>query len=201
MSNLNSVFRTDFESFMRKCFRILNPGQKLGTDPYLGHLCYVAERIANGDERRVVVNLPPGHLKTFLFSIAMVAWILARDPTKRIIVVTNAQPLAEQITFSIREIMRSDWFSQLCDTRLLSKRESVGDFMTNRGGRVFATSLDGRFTGQRADVIIADDLLDIAQAGDEAQVELRQQQVRYENSVPPQQSQDRHNGHCRSSPS
>src|SRR3954453_21604234 len=26
MSNLNSVFRTDFESFMRKCFRILNPG-------------------------------------------------------------------------------------------------------------------------------------------------------------------------------
>jgi hypothetical protein len=28
MSNLNSVFRTDFESFMRKCFRILNPGQK-----------------------------------------------------------------------------------------------------------------------------------------------------------------------------
>jgi predicted phage terminase large subunit-like protein len=171
MSNLNSVFRTDFESFMRKCFRILNPGQKLGNDPYLSHLCYMAEQIANGNERRVVVNLPPGHLKTLLFSIAMVAWILARDPTKRIIVVTNAQPLAEQITFAIREIMRSAWFRELCETRLLSDRASVGDFMTNRGGRVFATSVDGRFTGQRADVIIADDLLDIGEARDDAQVE------------------------------
>src|SRR4051794_14992316 len=130
----------DFTSFTRRCYRILFPGQKLDDSGYLEYLCYIAERIAKGENRRQVINLPPAHLKTFLFSIALVVWILARDATKRIMVMTNAQPLAEQITYAIREIMRSSWFKELSDTRLAPDRASAADFMTTRGGRVFATS-------------------------------------------------------------
>ena len=170
MSRLNAIYRTDFEAFMRKCFRFLNVGQRLGDDPYLVYLCYVAAQIAKGWIRRQVINLPPAHLKTFLFSIAMVAWILARDPTKRIMIVTNANALAEQITYAIRDIMRSGWFKELSDTRLAADWASAADFKTTKGGRVFATSADGKFTGQRADIIIVDDLLDIDEAHNDARV-------------------------------
>jgi predicted phage terminase large subunit-like protein len=170
MTNLNAILRTDFGAFLDKCFRHLNPGEVLSDDDYLTYLCYIATRIATGENRRQIVNLPPAHLKTLLFSIAMVAWILARDGTKRIMVVTNAQPLAQQITYAIREIMRSKWFKEMSDTRLSGDYFSAGDFMTKRGGRVFATSADGKFTGHRADIIIVDDLLDMDEARNEARV-------------------------------
>src|SRR4051812_36477534 len=130
MSKMKNIYTTDFESFARKAFRILKPGERLGDDPYLGYLCYVAEQIAKGLSPWTVINLPPGHLKTFLFSIAMVAWILMKNPTKSIMVVTNAQDLAEEITRSIRTILRSEWFRSLCNTRIDKERTSVGDFRT-----------------------------------------------------------------------
>ena len=170
-SKLDSICRRDFESFMRKAFKELHPGKTLSFDPYLTYLCQVAERIATGERPRTVINLPPGHLKTFLFSTALVAWILMHDPTNRIMVVTNAQDLAEQITYSIRDILRSGWFKRLSNTRIKGDRKSASDFMTTREGRVFATSIDGKFTGQRADIIIADDLLDIGEAGDDRRVQ------------------------------
>jgi hypothetical protein len=73
MTNLNAILRTDFGAFLDKCFRHLNPGEVLSDDDYLAYLCYIATLIATGENRRQIVNLPPAHLKTLLFSIAMVA--------------------------------------------------------------------------------------------------------------------------------
>lgn len=59
-----NLIRDDFPSFVRKAFRYDHDGRKLGNEPYINYLCNELERVADGETRRLVINLPPRHLKT-----------------------------------------------------------------------------------------------------------------------------------------
>jgi hypothetical protein len=125
-------------------------------------LAYELDQFANEDTRRLIINLPPGHLKTLLGSVSLAAWMLAHDPSLKIIIVSHAEHLSKAIARKIREIIQSGWFKELFATRIKKGYAEVTDFGTTSGGGVFVTSFHGRFTGRRADVIIVDDPHDIA---------------------------------------
>ena len=60
---------TQAESETTKAFREDHDDRKLGNEPYIDYLCFELNRVAQGDTRRLVINLPPRHLKTFLAAI------------------------------------------------------------------------------------------------------------------------------------
>src|SRR5579863_3275985 len=148
------LIRTDFASFVRKAFYDDHGGKKLGNEPYIDYLCFELDKVAKGATKRLVINLPPRHLKTFLAAIYLTAWVLAHDPSAKIMVVTNNDKLAEYITYHIRRILQSPWFKRVFKTRLAEDRAQVGDFATTQGGEVFATSVGGVLAGRGADLII-----------------------------------------------
>ena len=157
---IKNILSQDFLSFARKA--ISEPeGTKIGNEPYLKYLAYELDQFANEETRRLIVNLPPGHLKTLLGSVSLVAWMLAHDPTLKIIIVSHAENLSKAIARNIRTILQSSWFRELFATRIKKGHAEVTDFGTSSGGGVFVTSFHGRFTGRRADVIIVDDPHDI----------------------------------------
>lgn len=166
------LIRNDFASFVRKAFYYDHGGRKLGHEPYIDHLCFELDKVANGETKRLVINIPPRHGKTSLGSIYMPAWIIAHDPSTKIMVVTNNDKLAEYITYHIRRILQSPWFKKLFKTRLAEDRAQVGDFATMQGGEVFATSVGGVLAGRGADLIIVDDPLDLKDAGNIKQIEI-----------------------------
>ena len=158
---LEALLRSHFLLFARKVLRELE-GVKLGGEPYLKHLAHELEQFANGDTRRLIINLPPGHLKTSLSSVSLAAWLLAHDPSLKLIVVSHAEHLSKSIARKIRLVLRSPWFKELFPKTQISKDHSeVTDFGTASGGGVFVTSFHASFTGRRADVIIIDDPHDI----------------------------------------
>ena len=59
------LLRRDFFSFAHKAIRELE-GTKLGDELYLRYLARELNQFAGGDTRRLIINLPPGHLKTLL---------------------------------------------------------------------------------------------------------------------------------------
>ena len=128
-----------------------------------------------------MINLPPRHLKTFLAGIYLPAWVLAKDPSARIMIITYNDQLAEHITYQIRRVLKSNWFMSVFKTRVAEDRSKVGDFATSQGGSVFATSIGGALAGRGADLIIFDDPLDLKDAGNERQIELVNQ--RFDNLV------------------
>ena len=166
------IIRTDFASFVRKAFSYNHDGKKLGKERYIDYLCHELELVAKGEAKRLVINLPPRHLKSFLAAIYLPAWILAHDPSARIMVVTYSDKLAEHITYHIREILQSPWFKQIFKTRIAENRSRVDDFSTTRGGEVYATSIGGALAGRGADFIIFDDPLDLKDAGNIKQIQL-----------------------------
>lgn len=80
----DAVLRSDFYSFLMKVFETLHPGQPPLSDAwYLRAICYNLRRVWRGEDRRLVILVPPRHLKSITVSVAYSAWILGKDPTQK----------------------------------------------------------------------------------------------------------------------
>jgi hypothetical protein len=150
--------RESFEFFVNKVFIDLHE-EKLGHQPYIEYLCHEFEEVATGKTGRLVVNLPPRHLKTFLGSICLGAWILGRRPSAKVLVVTYSDQLAQHIAYHIRQIVQLPWYKRAFKTRIAENRAKVNDFATLQGGGVYAASTGGSLTGRGGEIIIYDDPL------------------------------------------
>jgi predicted phage terminase large subunit-like protein len=155
------LVQTEFLAFAMKAFAVLNKGRSLGKDKYLKLLAQTLTRVATGETKRLVVNMPPRHFKTFMGSICLPAWTLAHNPSAKIIILTYGQDLADKIAYAVRDILRSEWYRQAFHTRIRKDRAKLMDFVTTDGGGVRSLSIEGGVTGLGADFIIIDDPIEI----------------------------------------
>ena len=125
--------------------------------------------VREGKIRRLIINLPPRHLKSLMASIAFPAWCLGHDPSAQILCVSYAQDLADKLARDCRSIMMSPWYRRIFPTRLAPHRQAVQEFITTRQGYRLATSTGGVLTGRGADFILIDDPLKPEEALSEAQ--------------------------------
>jgi hypothetical protein len=103
---IKTLLSRDFLSFARKAISELE-GTKIGNEPYLKYLAHELDQFANEATRRLIVNLPPGHLKTSLGSVSLAAWMLAHDPALKVILVTHAEHLSKAIARNILAILQA----------------------------------------------------------------------------------------------
>ena len=159
--------QTNFEPFARMSFATLHPGELLGAQDYVKHLCHELAKVFAGYTKRLIINLPPRHLKSFLGSVCLAAWQLAQRPSSRVIIVTYSEALARDLAHRVQQILRLPWYKDLFPTRISQKRSRVTNFATTQGGGLYAVSVDGSITGYGADMIIFDDPVNISDAGNE----------------------------------
>ena len=144
---------------MVRCFAELHIGRTFSPAWHAEVLAAKLQGVHDGPAKRLVVNVPPRHLKSLAASVALPAWLLGHDPTLAIVNVTYAQDLSDKFARDCRMIMTSDWYQSLFETRLASPREPLAELATTRGGFRLATSVGGVLTGRGADVILIDDPL------------------------------------------
>jgi predicted phage terminase large subunit-like protein len=170
-SDTKQLVQTKFLAFVMKAFASLNKGSSLGQEKYLKLLADRLARVAEGETKRLVVNMPPRHFKTFMGSICLPAWTLAHNPSAKIIILTYGQDLADKIAYAIREILRSEWYQETFRSRIKKDRAKLMDFVTTEGGGVRSLSIEGGVTGFGADFIIIDDPVEIKDCGNTKRLE------------------------------
>ena len=163
------LLRHDLASFAGRCFQDLNPQTRLATNWHLELIAAKLTAVPEGRIRRLIINLPPRHLKSLLASIAFPAWCLGLDPSAQILCVSYAQELADKLARDCRGIMMSPWYRRIFPTRLAPHRQAVQEFITTRQGYRLATSTGGVLTGRGADIILIDDPLKPEEALSETQ--------------------------------
>jgi predicted phage terminase large subunit-like protein len=153
------LLRHDLATFAGRCFQELNPQTCLAVNWHLEIIAAKLTAVRQGKIRRLIINLPPRHLKSLMASIAFPAWCLGHDPTVPILCVSYAQDLADKLARDCRGVMMSPWYRRIFPTRLAPHRQAVQEFITTRQGYRLATSTGGVLTGRGADIILIDDPL------------------------------------------
>jgi len=156
--------------FAERCFQEINPGEDYLWNWHLDLIASKLEDCMAGRIRRLIINIPPRHLKSLFASIALPAFWLGHHPNAKLICVSYAQELATALSSSCLQVMRSPWYRRwFRKTRLSSKRQTQDSFATTLGGYRLATSVGGVLTGRGGDVIIIDDPLKPEEAASDAQ--------------------------------
>jgi predicted phage terminase large subunit-like protein len=168
-SEYNAILRSDLGFFAQRCFSELNPQAPFAPNWHLEIIAAKLTEVRQGKIRRLIINLPPRHLKSLMASIAFPAWYLGLDPSVQILCVSYAQDLADKLARDCRSIMMSPWYRQIFATRLAPHRQAVQEFITTRQGYRLATSTGGVLTGRGADIILIDDPLKPEEALSDAQ--------------------------------
>lgn len=115
------------------------------------------EKVERGEVKRLMIFAPPRHTKSELSSRRMPAWYLGRNPGKQVITSTYAAEFAQDFGRDVREIVRSQEYARLFDTRLAADDASRGRWHTDVGGVYFAVGVGGPITGRGAHLAIIDD--------------------------------------------
>jgi predicted phage terminase large subunit-like protein len=164
-----TLLRLDFYAFIERCFRQLNPQTSFLPNYHLEVMAAKLEACRQGKIRRLIINVPPRHLKSISGSIALPAWILGHQPSAQIVCVSYAQDLADKLARDCRAVMTSNWYRATFPTRLSAQKQAVQEFVTTAHGYRLATSVGGVLTGRGADLIIIDDPLKPEEALSESQ--------------------------------
>jgi predicted phage terminase large subunit-like protein len=150
----------NFFLFLQTAFELLNPTVRLSGAEYLEAMSYQLQEAAEGPTQRLLVTIPPRHLKSISTSVALAAWMLGHDPTRKIIVASYGEGLARHHAADFRTLIESPVFRWLFpETRIDPRGNRADEIRTTKGGGRKAVSLGGAVTGFGADVIIIDDLM------------------------------------------
>ena len=152
----DAIYRGDFLAFAYAAFTLLFPTTQLSLEWFHRAIAHVLPNGA-GQRSRQIINAPPRSLKSFLVSVAWVAFLLGRTPSCRIVCVSYSQGLGNYLAADCRRLMGSSWYRKLFSTELAKSTED--ELVTTAGGFRLAKSVGGTLTGQGGDVLIIDDPL------------------------------------------
>jgi predicted phage terminase large subunit-like protein len=106
----------------------------------------------------LIINIPPRNLKSICASVAMPAFLLGHNPTKKVICVSYSDDLAAKFSNDCRAVMRTDWYQQTFPRARIDKaKDTESEVRTTERGYRLATSVGGTLTGRGGDIIIIDD--------------------------------------------
>ena len=155
-NELNELLRVDLKCFVQRVFQTVAPGTTYQDNWHIEVMCHHLMLCFSGDIKRLIITVPPRHLKSICTSIGFVAWLLARDPRLRSIVVTYSNELSDYLSRLFRAVVIEAWYQELAPALKVAK-DTGTEFMTTQKGFRYATSIGGTLTGRGADFIIIDD--------------------------------------------
>lgn len=171
-SFLDGALRADLTTFVQRVVQTVAPGANYLPNWHVEVLCHYLERCLAGEITRLIVTMPPRHLKSLCASVALPAWALGRDPTMRIICASYSNDLSVKHARDCRAVMESDWYKRTFPkTRLDRGKASEMEVATTASGFRLATSVGGVLTGRGGNLIVIDDPIKASDALSDAKRE------------------------------
>ena len=159
-------------SFARQAWKVLEPTTQLKWGWALDAICLHLEAVTDGRITRLLMNVPPGTMKSLLTGVIWPAWEWGPRglPEMRYVGTAHEETLAIRDSRKCRDLIKSEWYQTLwplpLDKAVDGKREFGNTRKGIRQARAF-TSL----TGVRGDRVIIDDSLSADGANSDAKLE------------------------------
>jgi len=146
-------------SFIAGAWPILEPGREFVPGWHIDVICDKLEAVTRGEIRRLLINVPPGHMKSLAVAVFWPTWVWTQKPEVRWLYASYAQILSGRDSRKCRLILESPWYQALWGDVVqfaADQNEKLRFENTRRGYRI-ATSVGGTGTGERCDIMVFDD--------------------------------------------
>jgi len=168
--DLPFLMRNDFQAHLEKTCNILYPASPFEPNWHHRAIAWHLGQVASGAIMRLVICLPPRHLKSTIASVAFPTWLLGRNPAAKIICASYGEDLAKMFSSQSRDVMSDKTYRKAFPELKLVK--SVEHYLrTGKGGYRYSTTIGGALTGIGGDVIIADDPIKVQDSDSEIERE------------------------------
>jgi len=146
--------------FVRAAWPHFEPGTTYIHNWSIDSICANLEALTRRDITRLIINIPPGCMKSSIVSVCWPVWMWIQDPTERILSGShNMDGPGKRDTLKARRLMRSDWFQARWGDRFrfAGDQDQKTRYENNKTGYRIAFSSKSGVTGERCSVMIFDD--------------------------------------------
>jgi len=155
-------------SFIKAAWHVIEPGQPYSHGWHIDAMAEHLEATADGEITRLLINVPPGSMKSLLCGVMFPAWLWGprREPHLRFLGTSHKEALAIRDNMKCRRLIESPWFQQRWPTPLVRDQNAKGKFENTSTGFREAMAFTS-MTGSRGDFVILDDPLSVDDANSE----------------------------------
>lgn len=150
--------KRSLSDFVRRAWHVLEPGQPYIHGWHVDSICEHLEAVTRGDITRLLINIPPGTMKSTLVSVFWPAWEWgpAGMPHMRVVGASHEQGLAIRDTLKMRRLVTSEWYQTLWPLALAGDQNQKTYYENEATGFRQACPVTS-MTGRRGDRVTWDD--------------------------------------------
>ena len=142
--------------FVMEAWHVLEPEARYVHSWHVDAVCEHLEAVETGEITRLLINIPPGGMKSLLVSVFFPAWLWGpmNHQSYRIIATAFKEDSVLRDNRRMRTLITSDWFQKHWPINLIRVGEL--SFENDRTGWREGSSMTS-LTGKRGDILIVDD--------------------------------------------
>lgn len=164
--------RRSLAEFAKRAWHVLEPAAELKWGWALDAICLHLEAVTHGQIKRLLMNVPPGSMKSLLTGVIWPAWEWGPRgmPEMRFVGTAHEETLAIRDNRKCRDLVKSEWFQKLWPIELARDLDGKKEFGNVHKGFRQARAFTS-MTGVRGDRVILDDPISADNANSAAALE------------------------------
>jgi len=147
--------------YVRRAWHVVEPSKPFIPGWHIDAVCEHLEACSRGEIKRLIINQPPGTMKSLTTAVFWPTWIWGPQdrPESRWLCASYSQELATRDSLKSRRIISSEWYQARWGDRftLTSDQNQKTKFENDRTGYRNAIGIGGTVTGERGDFLLLDD--------------------------------------------
>lgn len=169
----NNIVKAECEDslaqFVKSSWHIIEPGTTLVWNWHLDVVCAYLEEVYKGNIKRLIINVPPGSMKSSIVSVCFPVWVWIKDATHKFLGIANEQGLALRDALKAKNIIEDDWFQEKWPMGFNKSQNEKMLYLNDKRGYRQSLGITGKITGKRGDTLLIDDPHDATEVESELQ--------------------------------
>ena len=165
----DELARRSLAEFVRQFWDEVEPAFALRWTWHIDAICDHLQAVTEGKIRRLLINVPPGHIKSLLTCVFWPAWEWLERPWLRGLFGSYGYNLAERDSIRCKDLLSGEKYRRLIRRlpdgnpawSLKELPNRLDEFYTSAGGFRQVISLTGRATGLRGHKVVIDDPINV----------------------------------------
>lgn len=149
----------NLSEFIKQSWAVIEPNTPYVANWHIDLISEYLQAINNSEILRLVINIPPRHMKSLHTTVFYPAWTWIKCPEKRFIKVSYSDFLSRKYNILCRDVIKSPWYQHNWENQFKIKEDDDRQnmFKNDHHGLMYSTSTGGTLIGEGGDVIIVDD--------------------------------------------